>query len=559
MCLNPDTWLLKEGIRIGHLNINHAVNKLADISSILSNNGKNFHLFGFSESRLSEHITDSDISIPGYTIVRKDPKLQKETGLLVYISQCITFKRISYLENLSVESVWIEISFKRSKPVLVGFIYRNPTERVDWIDKFDLMMDAVANDSKETIILGDFNIDLLKPNKNWIQTYENHNLQQIIHLPTRVTPTSKTLIDHIYVSDINHITETNVPACGCSDHFPICITWSKKDVKLPKMGHKTITYRCFSHFDKDLFLLDLVNSPLSSVYQITDPDEALKVWHSIFMSIFNKHAPFITKRVRQIAKPPWLTKDIQKEIYLRDYLSKHGKNDVYKKQRNKVTALLRASKMKYFQSLAASKNDSKSIWKCINKLTNKNKMNTSTLLKDISTDKLNQHFTTIAEKIVSNDRSKLNDLNLLKHFCQTKNIDTDLTIPRISVHQVFQALLHLKQTGTHGLDGLDGKILKLAAPVITDTLTYIYNLCIDNHYFPLAFKQAKVIPLHKTGTPSDPTNYRPISILSVLSKPLEKHINKHILSHFSKYNLLHSSQSGFRKKSLLPHSFNQSG
>ena len=152
MCLNPDTWLLKERIRIGHLNINHAVNKLADISSILSNNGKNFHLFGFSESRLSEHITDSDISIPGYTIVRKDPKLQKETGLLVYISQCITFKRISYLENLSVESVWIEISFKRSKPVLVGFIYRNPTERVDWIDKFDLMMDAVANDSKETII-----------------------------------------------------------------------------------------------------------------------------------------------------------------------------------------------------------------------------------------------------------------------------------------------------------------------------------------------------------------------------------------------------------------------
>ena len=118
----------------------------------------------------------------------------------------------------------------------------------------------------------------------------------------------------------------------------------------------------------------------------------------------------------------------------------------------------------------------------------------------------------------------------------------------MTIFEAYQALLHLKQTGTRGLDCLDGKILKLAAPVITDSLTYIFNLCIDKHYFPRVFKQAKVIPLYKSGTPSDPSNYRPISILSVLSKPLEKHLNKHIVSHFNRYDLLHSSQSGFRKK-----------
>ena len=149
MSQNSDTWPTKEGLRIGHLNINHAINKLPDISSILSNSGRNFHIFGFSESRLSDHIMDTDISIPGYTIIRKDPKLQRETGLLVYISQCIKFKRIFFLENLQVESVWIEISMKRSKPLLVGFIYRNPSERVEWLDRFNLLMDAVANESKK--------------------------------------------------------------------------------------------------------------------------------------------------------------------------------------------------------------------------------------------------------------------------------------------------------------------------------------------------------------------------------------------------------------------------
>ena len=178
MTVNPGPWLTKEGLKIGHLNINHAVNKLCDICTIISNGGKNFHIFGFSESRLSDHITDADISVPGYSTVRRDSQLQKETGLLVYINQSISFKRLSHLENNHIESVWLEIYLKRSKPVLIGFIYRNPTERVDWFDRFNLMMDAVANESKETILLGDFNIDLLKTNKHWEQTYEIHNIPQ---------------------------------------------------------------------------------------------------------------------------------------------------------------------------------------------------------------------------------------------------------------------------------------------------------------------------------------------------------------------------------------------
>ena len=69
-----------------------------------------------------------------------------------------------------------------------------------------------------------------------------------------------------------------------------------------------------------------------------------------------------------------------------------------------------------------------------------------------------------------------------------------------------------------------------------------------NNTFPCALKKAKVIPIYKSGNSTNPSNYRPISILSVLSKPLEKHINKHLLLHLNRYNLLHPNQSGFRKK-----------
>ena len=64
----------------------------------------------------------------------------------------------------------------------------------------------------------------------------------------------------------------------------------------------------------------------------------------------------------------------------------------------------------------------------------------------------------------------------------------------------------------------------------------VYNLCIDKSDFPSQFKQAKVIPLFKSGDPSQASDYRPISILPVSSKPLERHISKHIY-HLDQYDL----------------------
>ena len=123
------TWPSNDGLRIGHLNINSALHKMTDISSILDNNGKPFHVFAFTESRLSSAIPDSDVNIPGFQTIRKDYTVPNTTGLLVYVHDTLTYERLAHLENFSVESIWLEIKLKRNNPIIMSFLYRNPLEK----------------------------------------------------------------------------------------------------------------------------------------------------------------------------------------------------------------------------------------------------------------------------------------------------------------------------------------------------------------------------------------------------------------------------------------------
>ena len=87
------------------------------------------------------------------------------------------------------------------------------------------------------------------------------------------------------------------------------------------------------------------------------------------------------------------------------------------------------------------------------------------------------------------------------------------------VHGLVSSLWVNKATG---LDGISARLLKEACPEIVPSLTHIINLSIRCGYFPDEWKISKVLPLYKEDIKSDPNNYRPISILSVVSKIIEK-------------------------------------
>ena len=157
--------------------------------------------------------------------------------------------------------------------------------------------------------------------------------------------------------------------------------------------------------------------------------------------------------------------------------------------RNAINSHKRAAKKRYFQELLSDKNNSRSTWTAINQLTNKTSNPKHQVTNNISAEQLNDHFSTIAEKIVTSN-PKSNSLDKLQEFCLSKNIQSKFDIPLMTVTEVYNALKYLKQSGTRDLDGLDTKILRLAAPLITNTLTCLQSLH-NEKYFSHCFQNGQ--------------------------------------------------------------------
>ena len=132
----------------------------------------------------------------------------------------------------------------------------------------------------------------------------------------------------------------------------------------------------------------------------------------------------------------------------------------------------------------------------------------------------------------STDNSSCKDYEISpfrKKFCQDRTGSTDSFIfLLIAVHEVGMHIVNLKNKNSVGPDNINSFLLKLALPYVVESLTHVYNLCIEQNSFPPALKAGKVSPLPKTKDLSDPNNFRPISLLSILTKAFERHIRKHL-------------------------------
>ena len=114
------------------------------------------------------------------------------------------------------------------------------------------MMDRVQDCKRNGILLGDFNIDMQKKKKTsptWDSTISLFGLDHLVTSPTRITPHSSTVIDHIYARDTKLLSNIHVPVTGISDHFPVCCTLSIKTVKPILNVHSSVVYRCFKKLE----------------------------------------------------------------------------------------------------------------------------------------------------------------------------------------------------------------------------------------------------------------------------------------------------------------------
>ena len=372
---------------------------------------------------------------------------------------------------------------------------------------------------------------------------------------TRVTATSISIIDHAYVSNPENIKQVKVPKIGCSDHFPICLVVKRRFIQ--KQDHVYISYRSFKLFNETEFLNDLSNASWNILDTTDNVNDMLELWYSLFFTVIDKHLPIKKKRVKYPSQPEWLSQEIKQAMKTRDIYASNKDLDRWRLWKNKVNKLISKAKSSYYLTLLSSnKSDPRTFWKFLNELVPKKSPAVTTVLKinnNSVTDPLliaeafNDYFSNIASTLQV-DSSSIPDLSPLANFIENRippNVSFELKpINHLIVQKELQAL----QPKAVGLDGVGQRILKLSAPIIASSVSKIINTSITSGKFPSQWKNAKIFCLHKAGDISNCSNYRPISLLPVVSKIIERYVSNSLSQYLDRFNLISPDQSGFRKK-----------
>ena len=160
--LNKNDWdIFKEkGLLFLHLNVNSLLPKIEEIRDLAEKTDAS--VIGISESKIYKSITDQEINIIGYNILRAD-RNRNGGGVVCYVKNNISYNRNFELSK-NIENITIDIFLPKTKPIRVVIIYR-PPKQLDFFEKFTDSLSICELDNIELYILGDFNVNLLFENQ----------------------------------------------------------------------------------------------------------------------------------------------------------------------------------------------------------------------------------------------------------------------------------------------------------------------------------------------------------------------------------------------------------
>ena len=380
--------------------------------------------------------------------------------------------------------------------------------------------------------------------ENYINVLSGYNLEQIVNQPTRVTHNSATLIDHIVTSNTELVSDLSVLSVDdVSDHC--LISCSLNFLTKPK-APVFKTFRDFSHFDYDNFRDYLRAIPWKNIYDLTTADEMVSFLRDNIITVLDLCAP--NKTVR-ISKPPapWLTDTVKLMMKTRDgALSKYKRSgrgedwSQYAMLRNMVTKACRREKRAYFLHSLQDR-DSRKTWTCLKTLCafGGGSRCLPTHLSD--PDAVNNHFVNSIPKSMCNVQETVDsysrDVPTGKRLLKFEQVD-EATVLRI---------INSIKSKAVGSDGIGIDVIKLCIPYLLPYITHIVNFCIAYSVFPTEWKHAQVVPLPKIANPTTFKELRPISILSTLSKILERVITEQLQTYLNTNGIIPPNQSGFRQ------------
>ena len=163
----------------------------------------------------------------------------------------------------------------------------------------------------------------------------------------------------------------------------------------------------------------------------------------------------------------------------------------------------------------------------------------------------NKYFATVGNNLAS---KMPNSQIPFTHYLPNNHNSSSFVFTPILHHEIEEEIMSVPMKKAHGLYSCPIRILKCARHILSEPLAELMNKSVVGGKYPAKLKHSKVIPIYKKDEESDPTNYRPISLLSIFNKIFEKLMYKRLKSFLEKRNILFNSQYGFRENHSTQHS-----
>ena len=485
-------------------------------------------------------------------------------GVAIWVKESLQYGELkSPFKSKEIETIAIHLPQLKMDVINVyrGFVNTEHSlnEIFEWIDE------RKGKGALSTVIVGDFNIDLKKhsQDREYLMTcMAERKFVQCVQGTTRYG-TNPSTIDHIYVSSKNKPVSFNISA-DISDHNILTVTVGKE--KIGKVRSK-VTKRWITQDQYDnirLFLreedwtdLEHMNCNQAAEYLVAKINE--------IMDIFS---PVETKELSSRPINQWKTKGLAISLARASKMYAQSKKQSasdkmrsdYKKYKKVLDATIRQAKeLHYNKRIAAAGTDGRQIWSIINEVVDRkqcrHKMpdtfrHNGNVIKgeqDIANG-FNEYFASIGTDMA-------NSLPTEEGYETYLNLSPDhyFSLARTTEVEVEKIMRNQKPKLSCGIDTINNKIVKICSKELAKPMTIIINKSLDEGIVPAAFKIARIIPLYKKKAADEFGNYRPVSLLSALSKILEKVVCAQMMHFFEVSKSICDTQYGFRNKSQTTH------
>ena len=516
-----------------------------------------------------------------------------DTGIarvVVYTHSSLVVKRREDLENESVAAVWLEVGLPRQRKILVATMYREwqllnqadqtsksvPAQLERW-SSFLAIWETALMEGKEVIVMGDINLDFLKwtktnlpPNDSTVclkalieQLFSRifpHGVSQLVKEATRVWPgQADSGLDHIYSNKPEKCSEVYLEFSGGSDHKLLKFTRFAKSMK---RSVKYVKKRSFKNFKSEVFIAAVRQLSWFELYMCESPSEAAELLTGKLTDILDTMAPIKTIQVRS-RYAAWLSEQTKAVLKERDVAqsiaSQTGDQDDwrnYKNLRNSAVSRMRAEKKSWeLNKMDNTQHSSSALWKNVKGWLNwgdsgpPNKLfhNGTIISKPARVATImNEYFINKVTQLRGRIPAADSDPNTTLR--QTlRNRQSTFTLQPVAPADVQKIMADLKNTKSTGMDYIDTWVIKLVAAELLPAITHIINLSITHDEFPSSWKISKVVPLLKKGDPLQPKNYRPVALLPIFSKILERAVFIQLVNYLESNQLLNPNHHGCRQ------------